>query len=237
MITCQTKIHGVISHQHAWHIGTISRNQLKRGHDLFNHAFELITIADKTGVNKITLRISCQDSGILKKFAETKWQLVTMLNQNKGLHSITIDEYPIVTKFHQVNARMRIEIVKKKKEIRPEVIGYYIAKKYSVDELKNQNYNTFIESEFISENEVFGGYLQICQTHCTNSHSISMKAETLDDPMVDPKTGNFELTKQNHYLSIGFLDHSGMKHAWRVLVKHDISTFPIVYWIGEPDLP
>ncbi len=201
-----------------------------QNHDQFKVNSQIITIQDKSGDNKLTLRLHCKNSDLLTEYVSSEWQLITMINQDSGIEPIIVNNDYTTSISNQPIAKIQIELVKI--EIQNNVVGYYIEKKFNPENLNKQYKNKYIETEFISPYESFGGYLQIASADLNNSNSIQFIAETLDDPMVEPKIGIVELIEEHQYLSIGFSDLRGVLHSWKVKVRHGLSTFPIVYWIN-----
>lgn len=203
--------------------------------DQFYNQSIIVKIPDKDSINSVTLRIRCSDSLMLQDLSNSMWQLITMKDKDFGTEPGSSDYDPSWIPPNPIIARIQIELITK--EIQNDVIAYYIERKQHVDHLKSEIQSSFAETEFISPYESFGGFIQIFQSKPDLETSIWVHAQALDDPSTEPKTVLITSPLQNQFIAIDFNDKKGMLHHWSVLIRHDLSTFPIVCWTKETRLP
>jgi hypothetical protein len=200
----------------------------------YNHAI-IVTIPDIDFSNSITLRIRCNDSILLHQLSGSTWKLITMKGKDPGIEPVPSDNTETLNALNRIEGRLQIEIIKK--NIQNDVIAYYIQRKPNTDRSETKTKSSYVETEFISPYESFGGFIQMVLHHLSNEQPIWFHAQVLDDPMSEPKTEWMESPYQNQFINIGFNDKKGLLHPWRVLIRHDLTTFPIICWTGETRLP
>lgn len=203
--------------------------------DQFYNQSIIVKVPDKDSINSVTLRIRCSDSLALQELSHSMWQLITMKDKDSGTEPSNSDYDPSWIPPIPINARIQIELITK--EIQEDIIAYYIERKQLVANSKTEIQSSFVETEFISPYETFGGFIQIFQSNPDFEIPIWVHAQALDDPSTEPKTVWITSPLQNQFITIDFNDKKDMLHTWSVLIRHDLSTFPIVCWTRETRLP